>query len=57
MPIVLVYPRAEGGQFAIGTHTLETWGVNQAARYLGGLESCYLQLADTPLLVLAVGAG
>ena len=32
----------------IGSYTLRTWGDDQADRYLGDLEDCFQQLADTP---------
>jgi toxin ParE1/3/4 len=32
----------------IGAHTLNTWGVDQASRYIDGLETCCRQLADNP---------
>lgn len=35
---------------AIGTHTLSTWGAEQAVRYIDGLETCCHLLADNPSL-------
>lgn len=32
----------------IGAYTLETWGADQALRYIDGLETCCRQLADNP---------
>ena len=42
--------RAEADLLAIGTHTVETWGINQAEHYLSELEVCCQQLADGPSL-------
>ena len=41
---------AKADLLRIGAHTLETWGVAQAERYLDGLEQCAKMLADHPSL-------
>ena len=40
--------RAEGVLLSIGRHTLETWGEDQAIRYLDDLEACCRMLAENP---------
>lgn len=40
--------RAETDLLDIGAYTLRTWGKQQAARYLGELESCCKTLAGSP---------
>jgi len=42
--------RAEADLMAIGAYTLRTWGEEQAARYIDGLEACFQMLADDPAL-------
>jgi toxin ParE1/3/4 len=32
----------------IADYTVDTWGLEQANRYMSGLESCFKQLAGTP---------
>jgi toxin ParE1/3/4 len=39
---------AEADLMDIGAHTLNTWGEDQAIRYIDGLETCRRQLADNP---------
>ena len=41
---------AEDDLTTIATYTLETWGAEQAARYLDGLEDCCQLLANTLVL-------
>jgi toxin ParE1/3/4 len=40
--------RAEADLLEIGSYTLQTWGVDQAARYIDQLEACCQRLADNP---------
>ena len=42
--------RAENDLFEIGEYTVRTWGIEQCARYLYGLEACCQRLADQPRL-------
>ena len=42
--------RAETDLLGIATYTLETWGEEQAARYVSDLETCCLKLAENPAL-------
>jgi toxin ParE1/3/4 len=39
---------AEADLTDIGAYTLQTWGADQALRYIDGLETCCRQLADNP---------
>src|SRR5664279_1625479 len=41
---------AEADLLDIATYTLQTWGQDQAIRYVGDLESCCRKLADNPEL-------
>ena len=42
--------RAEVDLFNIGAYTLQTWGEDQAIRYLDDLEACCQMVADNPAL-------
>lgn len=42
--------RAEADLLGIGAYTLQTWGENQAIRYIDDLETCCQMLADNPAL-------
>jgi len=42
--------RAESDLFEIAQYTINTWGREQCARYLDGLEDCCQRLADNPTL-------
>jgi toxin ParE1/3/4 len=42
--------RAESDLSEIGLYTLQTWGENQAIRYIDDLETCCRKLAGNPLL-------
>jgi len=42
--------RAEADLLAIGTYTFQTWGEEQAVRYLDSLEACCRRLADNPAI-------
>jgi toxin ParE1/3/4 len=42
--------RAESDLQEIAAYTLRRWGVNQCAHYVGELEACCQQLADSPEL-------
>lgn len=42
--------RAENDLFEIGEYTIRTWGLEQCARYIDGLEACCQKLADNPKL-------
>ena len=42
--------RADADLIEIGTYTLETWGEDQAIRYLDELETCCRLLSDNPNL-------
>jgi toxin ParE1/3/4 len=41
---------AKADLLRIGAYTLKTWGVDQAERYLGGLEQCAKMLSENPSL-------
>jgi toxin ParE1/3/4 len=40
--------RAEADLLEIGSYTLQTWGVDQAIRYIDQLEACCQRLANNP---------
>jgi toxin ParE1/3/4 len=40
--------RAEADLLEIGSYTLQTWGVDQAIRYIDQLEACCQKLANNP---------
>jgi toxin ParE1/3/4 len=40
--------RAEDDLLEIGSCTLQTWGIDQAIRYIDQLEACCRRLADNP---------
>jgi toxin ParE1/3/4 len=40
--------RAEADLREIGSYTLQTWGVDQAIRYIDQLEACCQRLANNP---------
>lgn len=42
--------RARGDLLAIARYTLETWGLEQANRYVDALEECCRRLAQEPTL-------
>jgi toxin ParE1/3/4 len=42
--------RAEADLDDIAEYTIETWNVEQCARYIGDLETCCQRLADNPML-------
>lgn len=42
--------RAEADLFSISGYTLQTWGVEQAVRYVADLERCCQMLAENPAL-------
>ena len=50
MPVARYSRLAEADLLAIGTYSLETWGIEQTVNYLGELEACCQQLADTPAM-------
>ena len=41
---------AEADLLDIGAYTLDTWGEDQAIRYIDGLEGCCQRLAENPQL-------
>jgi toxin ParE1/3/4 len=42
--------RADADLMNIAAYTLRTWGEEQAAHYIGGLEACFHMLANNPEL-------
>ena len=48
MPIARYSRRAEADLLDIGAYTLDTWGTQQAVRYLNELETCCERLANEP---------
>jgi toxin ParE1/3/4 len=50
MPAYRLSRLAEADLLDIATHTLQTWGRDQAIRYVDDLEACCSKLADNPAL-------
>lgn len=50
MTVFRLTRRAEADLHSIGAYTLQTWGEDQAIRYLDDLEACCRMLAENPML-------
>ena len=49
MPRYKLSSRAESDLSEIADYTIESFGIEQARRYMDGLEACFQTLADKPL--------
>lgn len=49
MPRFRLSSRAEADLSEIADYTIETFGLEQARRYMAGLDTCFQTLADEPL--------